>query len=425
MKTLYIECNMGAAGDMLMGALLELHPQPEDFIRRLNELNIPGVEIRAEKDAKHGIVGTNIRVLVGGEEETSRDYNHHHDHNHGHHHDHNHGHHHDHYHDHDHGHHHDHGPDDLSTLPNVTKIISELAIPEEVKQDAIAIYQLIAEAEAKAHGRDVAQVHFHEVGALDAVTDIVGNSLLIRELKPERIAVSAIHVGSGMVKCAHGILPVPAPATAHILQGIPSYSGQIIGELCTPTGAAILKHFGEEFGPQPLMTVEAIGYGLGKKDFAAANMVRAFWGQSDEQANDVIELSCNLDDMTGEDTGFAMEVLFEAGALDVYVTSIQMKKNRPGIMLNCLCRPEQADQLAELILKHTTTFGVRKNSFTRYTLDRTSQVMDTTLGTVRLKRGTGFGVSKQKIEMDDLVQLAREHNLTVDEIRQILMTEID
>lgn len=430
MKTLYIECNMGAAGDMLMAGLLELHPDPDGFIERLNQLGIPGVEIRREKSTKQGIVGTNIRVLVKGEEESSRDYHpDHHEHHHDHDHPHDHTHDHDHYHHHDHDHHehsHDHSDHhhgELSTLPNVTKIISELSIPEGVKQNALAIYQLIAEAEAKAHDRDVAQVHFHEVGALDAVTDIVGNCLLLDELKPDQIVVSPVHVGSGMVKCAHGTLPVPAPATAHILRGVPTYSGDIRGELCTPTGAAILKHFADRFGPQPVLRVEKIGYGMGKKDFTAANMVRIFLGDTDDRSDEIIELSCNLDDMTGEAIGHAFDVLMQAGALDVHLSQIQMKKNRPGVMLHCMCRPEQSDRFAQLLLKHTTTFGVRKTAYQRYVLTRTEEQFDSSLGLVRIKSGIGHGADKSKYEYDDLVRIADQYDLSLDQLIKILNNE--
>ncbi|HHT20535.1 MAG TPA: nickel pincer cofactor biosynthesis protein LarC [Tissierellia bacterium] len=460
MKTLYIECNMGAAGDMLMGALLELHPDPADFIDRLNRLGIPGVEIKAEQSAKQGIVGTNIRVIVNGEEEHSRDYHHEHSHDHHHPHDHSHEHdtgHHlearvdqpeyseevqspadqdtpdDHSHDHDTGYHLEPNVDqpdyedhhhDLSTLPSVTKIISELTLPDSIKQAAIGVYQLIAQAEARSHGREVAQVHFHEVGALDAVTDIVGNSLLIDELEVDRIVVSPIHVGSGMVKCAHGILPVPAPATAHILQGVPTYGGEIRGELCTPTGAAILKYFADDFGPQPIMRVEKIGHGMGKKDFAAANMVRVFLGESKDEPDTITELSCNIDDMTGEEFGHVFDLLFEAGALDVYLTPIQMKKHRPGIMLRCLCRSDQADDMAKLILRHTSTFGIRRASFERYTLDREIIREETSFGMIRVKTGTGYGIKKTKPEYDDLQSLADQHNISLREMRQKIEQEL-
>jgi uncharacterized protein (DUF111 family) len=318
MKTMYIECNMGAAGDMLMAALLELLPESDSFINRMNQLGIPGVTVSKETSVKCGITGTHIRVMVRGEEEESLDismgHGHHHDHSH--HHGHSHGdkhahehthddhdHHHKDMHDHehahdDHGHHHahdDHGHHHAHNhhhthdhghvgMAEIEDIVNDLPLSDKVKGDVLAVYGLIAEAESKAHGKPVETVHFHEVGMMDAVADIVGVCLLMEELAPQRVIVSPIHVGSGQVKCAHGILPVPAPATAYLLKGVPTYGGRIEGELCTPTGAALLKHFADEFGDRPVMATESIGYGMGKKDFPAANCVRIFLGETKWQS---------------------------------------------------------------------------------------------------------------------------------------------
>lgn len=257
MKTLYLECNMGAAGDMLTAALLELHPDPAAFVMRLNELGLPGVQFQAERAVKCGITGTHMAVTVRGMEEESGDA----DHGREHHHEHNH-------------HHAHHG------LHDIEHIVSHLEIPQCVQEDVLAVYRLIAQAEGQVHGKPVDEIHFHEVGTLDAVADITAVCLLLHELKPERIVASPIHVGSGQVRCAHGILPVPAPATAWLLRGIPTYGGHIRGELCTPTGAALLKHFVQDFAPQPSMRVEKIGYGCGKKNFEAANCLRAMLGET-------------------------------------------------------------------------------------------------------------------------------------------------
>ena len=296
MKTLYIECNMGAAGDMLMAALLEICPEPEAFVEKLNSLQIPKVTYRCEKSVKCGVTGTHMSVLIDGEEEESADvtghhhghshadeHEHHHEHGHsdehGHYHEHSHSDEHDHHHEHSHseGHHH-HGPH--TSMSDITRMIEDFDIPQKVKQDAIAVYQLIAEAESHVHGKPVEEIHFHEVGTIDAVADVVGVCFLIHELAPEQIVASPVHVGKGQVHCAHGILPVPAPATAYILRGVPIYSGEINGELCTPTGAALLKYFCAKFGSMPVMLVDRIGYGMGKKDFEAANCVRVMFGES-------------------------------------------------------------------------------------------------------------------------------------------------
>lgn len=428
MKTLYLECNMGAAGDMLTAALLELTEDRQAFIDKMNTLGLPGVRIEAEPAVKCGITGTHMKVTVDGEEEESVDHHHDHEHehahDHGHHHDHDHEHehehHHEHRHDHEHHHDHDHGHHHHASVKDINGLIDGLDIPERVKADAKAVYALIAEAESRVHGRPVTEIHFHEVGTMDAVADVVGVCLLMDLLAPEQVIVSPVHTGSGQVRCAHGILPVPAPATALILQGVPSYGGQVKGELCTPTGAALLKHFASRFGDRPVMAVEAIGYGMGKKDFEQANCVRAFLGESKGEKKTVTKLECNLDDMTGEDIGFAMERLFEAGAHDVYTQPIGMKKSRPGILLSVICRTGEADRMAEEIMKHTTTLGIRRQDMSRYVLPREIGTVETPCGPVRVKRAAGMGTEKAKPEYEDLAVLARKNNVSLRTIRDMI-----
>jgi uncharacterized protein (TIGR00299 family) protein len=269
------------------------------------------------------------------------------------------------------------------------------------------------------------QIHFHEVGSLDAIADIAGVCLAIDMLGPDEIISSPVHLGSGHVRCAHGILPVPAPATAYILKGVPTYSRDVKGELCTPTGAALLKCFAAKFSPMPLMSSEKIGYGMGFKDFKAANCVRAFLGTpfSADPApggpnGQVVELSCNLDDMTGEAIAFSAEILLENGALDAFLTPILMKKGRPATMLTCLCQVEKADFFAALMLKHTTTFGVRRHVCERYTLNRHVQESSAD-ELVMVKYGYGYGVEKHKLEYEDIAKLARETGRSLDEEREI------
>ncbi len=411
MKTLYIECAMGAAGDMLMAALMELLPDPDRFVDQLNGLGISGVHVQRQTSVKCGITGTHISVSVKGVEEESVDvHTHHHEHDHPH----DEASSHDHIHTHAHDHAHDHaGMEDIASL------ICALPVSQAVKTNALVIYGLLAQAEAHVHGRPLEQIHFHEVGTMDAVADIVGVCLLMEELAPGRVAVSPIHVGSGQVRCAHGILPVPAPATACLLQGIPTYGGSIRGELCTPTGAAILKHFATEFGSMPVMQVQSIGYGMGKKDFEAANCVRVMLGTSCDQDSpngEIVQLSCNLDDMTGEAMGYAQQLLLEQGALDVFAVPIQMKKSRPGQMLVCLCRPQDADKMAQTVLKHTTTFGVRSETLKRYMLNRRIETVETAWGPVCKKTGEGYGAQKCKYEYDDVAAIARRFNLPMDDV---------
>lgn len=293
-------------------------------------------------------------------------------------------------------------------------------IPQQVREDAQAVYELIAQAESHAHGRPVEEIHFHEVGTLDAVTDVVAVCWLIHDLAPQKILASPVHVGSGQVRCAHGILPVPAPATAHILQGVPTYGGSVQGELCTPTGAALLKHFVQAFGPSPVMRVEKIGYGMGKKDFEAANCVRAMLGETQETGETVVELCCNLDDMTPEALGFAQERLWEAGALDVSTIAVGMKKNRPGVMLICMCREEDREKMLSLLFAHTTTLGVRERLCNRYTLSRSQRTVETEYGPVRVKESAGWGVVREKPEYEDLARIAREKNMTLDQVKRLL-----
>ena len=424
MKTLYLECLMGAAGDMLTAALLELTDDRQAFLDKMNSIGLPGVRVAAEESVKCGITGTHIRVTADGTEEESEDAEEHHLHGHEHHHDHvhEHGHDHDSSHEHDEGHEHahPHGHHHHASAAEIEALIDGLDVSEQVKKDAKAVYALIAEAESKVHDRPVTEIHFHEVGTLDAVADVVSVCLLMETLSPDQVIVSPVHTGSGHVHCAHGILPVPAPATALILQGIPSCEGGVKGELCTPTGAALLKHFASGFGDRPVMTVEKIGYGMGKKDFERANCVRAFLGESEGQREIISKLECNLDDMTGEELGFAMEQLFAAGAFEVYTQPAGMKKSRPGVLLTVICGTENADRLAGEMMKHTTTLGIRRQDMSRYVLKRKTETVDTPCGKVRVKYASGMGVTRSKAEYDDLAALARERNVSLDAVRKMV-----
>lgn len=405
MRTIYLDCSMGAAGDMLMAALLELLPEKDTFLQKMQSLGLPGLEISAEPSVKCGITGTHIRVLIHGEEE-------------GHPHEHAveaHAHSHAdapeaaHAHVHVHPHHH-------TDLDELTHRISHLNVSEAVRSDILAVYQSIADAESRVHGVPVEQIHFHEVGSLDALADITGVCLLMELLAPEQVLASPVHVGSGQVRCAHGILPVPAPATALLLEGIPIYGGSIRGELCTPTGAALLRRFVTRFGPLPPMRVEKTGYGMGTKDFEAANCVRAMLGQTEESAGHILELACNLDDMTPEAVGFAMEQLFAAGALDVYTTPIGMKKNRPGVLLTCMCREDDREAMLRTIFRHTSTLGVRVSVCDRYTLSRRQYAVQTPDGEIRFKESSGWGVLRRKAEFEDLARIARQTGKSIAEV---------
>jgi hypothetical protein len=251
---------------------------------------------------------------------------------------------------------------------------------------------------------------------MDAIADVTSVCMLMKELAPECVLASPVATGFGAVRCAHGIMPVPAPATAHLLQGIPAYAGRIEGELCTPTGAALLKHFVNRFEQMPVMATERIGYGMGKKDFARANCVRAFLGETEDNRDNVYELSCNVDDMTGEEMGFATEHLLAAGAREVFTTPVSMKKNRPGILLRVLVSPEDRERMAREIFRYTTTIGIREAKLERYVLKREIREEDTAFGTVRSKVVSGYGVQRSKWEYDDVAKIASEQGCSVREI---------
>ncbi len=452
MKLLYLDCGMGAAGDMLGAALAELLPDDarDAFTSELNAAGIPGVHVSLDPSVKCGITGTHLTVTVNGTEEKEGGHSHshehsHHDHQHDHSHSHDHHHDHSHEHSHSHDHHHDHSH---RSLHDIHHIIVDLKLPEAVRTDILAVYRLIAEAESKAHDKPVSEIHFHEVGTMDAIADIASVCLLLHKLAPDQIIASPIHVGSGQVKCAHGILPVPAPATAYILKDIPIYSGSIQGELCTPTGAALLKHFVTRFDQMPLMTPASTGYGMGTKDFPAANCVRAILGESfaENQAETICELSCNVDDMTGEDIAFAIETFLQNGALDAFTVPCTMKKGRPGVLVTVLCKDPDQKQMTRLILQHTTTLGVRSAIKKRWVLSRTESetvIPDDMLAnvtspdmpaeskahelkttgndcTIRSKTSTGFGITRNKYEHDDLEKIARTYGLTLAQVRALL-----
>lgn len=400
MKTLYIECKMGIAGDMLMGALYELLDEigQEEFIKGMNDAGIPGVRVKAQECIKCGVKGTHMEVRVFGEEEG---------------HNHEHGHHHEHHHEH-------HG------LHDIEEIIKGVNLSQKVKEKALIVYGRIAEAEAAVHGEKPEHIHFHEVGSLDAVTDVTGCCLLMEMLGAEKVIFSPINTGSGTVHCAHGILPVPAPATARLLKGIPAYSGQIESELCTPTGAALAGVFADEFGKMPVMSILGIGYGMGNKDFEQANCVRAMLGETKEdgctttskEAGKVVELAANIDDMTGEDLGFAVEMLLEGGALDVYTQPIYMKKSRPAVKLCVIAAPEEAERMARLIFRYTTTLGIRQYLCHRYELERHFDKKYTPFGEITVKVSGGYGVVKEKYEYEELSEFARRGGISLTEARK-------
>ncbi len=387
---------MGAAGDMLMGALYELYPEKERFLADMNAL-IPGVKLEAEGVTRQGIAGTHMRVDIHGQEEgheRRRMHDHHQD------------------------HHHEH-----RSLADIHAMIDAFPLPEAVREKARRVYGLIAQAEAEAHGVEAGEVHFHEVGALDAVIDVTGVCYLLYLLAPDAVCASPVTMGSGTVRTAHGLLPVPAPATAKLLTGVPVTAGDIQAELCTPTGAALLRTFAGSWGVMPDGVIQGCGHGCGTKDFPRANCLRAFLvddlSRAEEPNDEVTELKANIDDMTGEALGLALERLLEAGALDVSYAPAAMKKNRPGVLLTCLCRPGDADRLAAEVLRHTSTFGVRRMDCRRYALAASMDAVETPWGTVPRKTGTGYGITKSKPEYGVLAEIAAERKVPLAAVRAV------
>ncbi len=413
MKTLYLECAMGAAGDMLTAALLELVNDKADFLKQINLIGIPGLKVDMESVVKCGISGTHIRVSINGIKESADadilKYSHKNLHKHSH----------------KHIHHnllHKHSHTSFEKIEN---IIARLSVSQKVKDNALSIYRLIAEAEASAHGTSVEQIHFHELGNADAVADIVGVCMLMESLAPQETIASPINVGSGFVKCVHGVMPVPSPATAYILQDIPIYSRNTHEELCTPTGAAIIKHFAKRFEQMPKMRVQKIGYGMGTKDFESVNCLRTFLGETEnskDEINDrIAQLQCNLDDMTGEAVGFAVNLLLQEGALDVFTVPIQMKKNRPAVLLTCICSECKTHFFTELIFRHTTTFGIRRTICDRYALKREILTKQTLFGNIRIKTGEGYTIKKFKPEYDDIAEAAHLNNVPFSEVNNAVL----
>ena len=417
MKTLFLDCAMGAAGDMLAAALLDLLPgdEADAFIMKINALRLPHVEFARERREKCGIEGTGFSVKIAGVEEGEEEP---HSEVHGCH---------EHPHSGEHGggrHHHEHSHSH-NTMEDIEAIVARLNLPDEVKADILDVYNIIAEAESAVHGAPVKQIHFHEVGAFDAVADIAAVCILMREIAPDRVVSSPVCTGSGTVMCAHGVLPVPAPATALILKGVPAYAGDIRGEMCTPTGAALIKSFADEFGEMPLMSINAVGYGMGKRDFGERpNCVRAILGESPDdaarEAASVIELSCNIDDMTAEALAFAVERIFAAGAIDAFTVPVGMKKSRSGWLLSVLCKKEDRENVARAIFRHTTTIGVRECEKRRYVLERKEEAVATPFGKARRKVSCGFGVARSKWEADDVARIARERDVSFEEARRLL-----
>ncbi|MFF2090643.1 nickel pincer cofactor biosynthesis protein LarC [Paenibacillus sp. NPDC058174] len=468
MRTLYLDCISGIAGDMTLSALVDAGADAAYIVHHLSSLPIDAFTMEFVSVDRRGITAKWLKLSFDNdvhEHDHGHDHHHSHDahthghnhvhvhshthehgHNHGHvhhdshdhthshhhhdhhshdeydhHHDHAHSHHHS-YHDHhthdEHDHHHDHGHHhEHRKASDIIEMIEQSSLPERVKARSLAIFHLIAEAEGKIHGMNPADVHFHEVGAMDSILDIIGVCLALESLDVSRIIVSPVPTGTGRLRMAHGLYPIPAPATAELLRGVPLSPFTAKGELTTPTGAGIVKALAAEFATLPAGTIDRIGYGAGTKNFEHPNVVRAvLYKQEQEQdqrqgtlsKETVIVLEAQVDDSTGERLGYAMERLFEAGALDVYYTPVYMKKNRPGVLISVLCYPPTAELCEDTLLAETSTFGVRRSEWTRRALDRQWIEAETKYGMIRVKQALEGGrIIRQSPEYEDAAQAAR------------------
>lgn len=398
-KILYIDCVSGISGDMTIGAFLSLGVDLDYLKNELAKLHIHGYRLEAREKSMRGISGIDFDVVLCGHEE----------HLHG---------------DesglesaneqsigHEHGHDHDH---DHSTWGQIKSLINESTLNENVKSLAVRIFERVAQAEAKVHGLPVDEVHFHEVGAVDSIIDIVGTAICFDIIKPDKVVVSPMNTGSGTVRCSHGILPVPAPATCEILASCSAkiYSNGIYGELVTPTGAAIAAELANEFGELPSMQIEKTGYGTGKKDFGIPNVLRMIVGsQNESYIDEVMVLEANIDDMSGEIAGFVLEKLFQYGALDVFYTPICMKKNRPALKLSVLCPIEFVKKLEKIILAETTTIGIRKYKVQRTIMKRKTACVKLPYGEACIKLCEYEDIKKATPEYESVRLLAQKTGL--------------
>jgi pyridinium-3,5-bisthiocarboxylic acid mononucleotide nickel chelatase len=412
MANYHLDCSSGIAGDMFLGACLDLGMPVEVLSDVVARLGLTGVSVEVRKASRGGFEGTRFRVLEHGKplegpdpEEAGQHEHHHHDHDHDHHHDH--GHQHGQEHGHHHGHHH-HGQ--TRGLAEIRGMIEGSALSGTVKERAVRLFQRLGEAEAKAHGMPIERVHFHEVGAIDSIVDLVGAAAAIEFLAPERLTCGPVNLGSGRVKMAHGEVSIPAPATAELLRGVPVFGGPG-GELTTPTGAVLLAELVDEFVELPAMVLEGVGYGLGKKDLPThPNALRLLRGRSAGARAEVMVVETEIDDLPGEGFGFLMERLLDAGALDVYFTPVQMKKSRPGTLVTLLCRRPQLEELAGILLTESGSLGCRYHAASRFEAEREILEVATAFGAVRIKRarldGRPLAVAP---EFEDCRRLALAH----------------
>ncbi len=383
-KILFYDCFAGISGDMNLGALVDLGVDAGHLERELEKLNIEGFRLEVKQDMRKGISGTKVTVVVENQENEKHRH-----------------------------------------LSHIEALINNSTLPDRVKEKSLAIFMRVAEAEAKVHNISKEQVHFHEVGALDSIADIVGAAICQEYLKVDEIHASPVQLGGGMVKCAHGLMPVPAPATAEIVAAIPVKSGLVEYEATTPTGAAILAATVDHFCERMELTIAKTGYGIGQRDGEIPNVLRVYLAEKTSKMTEDVEevealmLECNMDDMNPEWYSHVSELLFKAGAADVFMTPIVMKKSRPGHMLSVLCSLDAADQMKEILFRETSSIGLREHSLKKSMLRREMIIVKTRYGEIGVKRSYyGGKVVNEKPEFEQCRMLAVEHNVTLEEIRK-------
>jgi uncharacterized protein (TIGR00299 family) protein len=380
MRTLYLDCFSGISGDMCLGALIDAGADEKRLLDDLVTLPLYDWDMRVEKKTIRGITGTRVDIAVREDHQPHRNYG------------------------------------------DIRTILEQCPLPQKAMENSLRVFKRLAEAEGKVHGISAEKVHFHEVGGVDSIIDIVGTALALYYLGVDHIVCSPVPPGMGTINCRHGLLPVPAPATAELLKGVPLAGLDVQGELVTPTGAAIATTLARGFGPLPQMKVEALGYGFGSKDYGIANFLRVFLGASTDKAQyhtePVLVLETNIDDMNPEFMGHIMDRLFEEGALDAFISPAYMKKNRPGYLVTVLCPPPLKDAILKILFAETSTLGVRWRLEQKSMLGRRVSGVDTPYGTVRIKYALSGeeAVLRAAPEYEDCKRIAKEKGLPVREI---------
>ena len=391
MRILYYDCFAGISGDMNLGALIDLGVDPDFLKQELGKLNIEGFHLEVVKDIRRGISGTKATVVV--ENPDNEKHRH---------------------------------------LRHVEEIVNNSTLSDKVKSVSLQIFNKIAVAEARVHNIEIQRVHFHEVGALDSIADIVGAAICLEALKVDKLLSSPIQLGGGTVKCAHGIMPVPAPATALIVENIPVKTGLVQHEATTPTGAAILAAIVDEFTEQINFPISKTAYGIGQRDVSEVpNVLRVFLAETEELFTDVSSqtasvLECNIDDMNPERYEYLMELLFEAGASDVWITPVIMKKSRPATTLSVLCQPEKVVTMKTILFENATTIGLREYNIQKSILRREEKTVNTPFGVVRIKESYFNGKKvRVKPEFEDCKTFALKNNCTIAEIEKAVLVSLN